>query len=272
MEIHETVILGVLQGLTEFLPVSSSGHLVLGQIFFGVTDSTLAFNISVHLGTLAAIFWVYAKDILNMVRAVCRYAGAWITRKNPDLSRDPDGMLALYVVIGSVPTACIGLLIHRYEDLLFSSAQVVGALLLVTGTILWTSRRFYRDAASACPLNWQRALIIGVSQGLAVLPGISRSGTTIACAMFAGLDRNQAARFSFLLSIPAIIGAEFLTVMASSDKGSGLDTATFLGTAAAFVTGLVALKLLIRLVHTGRFHLFAPYCWAVGVLVLLSRL
>jgi undecaprenyl-diphosphatase len=269
MEIYQAIILGILQGLTEFLPVSSSGHLVLGQIFFEISEPSLAFNISVHMGTLGAVVVVYFTDIRSMLVSVLSGLAGLLKRQVIAIESDDHLRLALFILAGSIPTALIGLGLKQFEAVLFSSPLLVGAMLLVTGTILWVSRRFYRSGPVGIPLDLKRALMIGVSQGLAVIPGISRSGTTIACGMFCGLDRQTAARFSFLLSIPAILGAELLSILESLEKGVQLDAAVIYGTLTAFVSGLIALKLLIKLVNAGKFHLFAPYCWLIGILVLL---
>ena len=201
MDIHQGIILGALQGLTEFLPVSSSGHLVLGQLFFGITESVLSFDISVHMGTLMAV--------------------------------------------------------------------LVGFMLILTGLILWGSRRFYANEPGQVKFTLGRALWIGLVQGCAVIPGISRSGSTISAGLAVGLDRDTAARFSFLMSIPAIVGAQILSLRHTISQGLNIDPATICGTIVAFVTGLVALKLLLKLVHSGKFHYFAPYCWGLGLLVLV---
>jgi undecaprenyl-diphosphatase len=194
---------------------------------------------------------------------------AGLLKRQPiPIESDDHLRLALFILAGSIPTALIGLGLKQFEAVLFSSALLVGAMLLVTGIILWVSRGFYRSGAVGIPLDLKRALMIGVSQGLAVIPGISRSGTTIACGMFCGLDRQTAARFSFLLSIPAILGAELLSILESLEQGVQLDAAVIYGTLTAFVSGLIALKLLIKLVNAGKFHLFAPYCWLIGILVL----
>jgi undecaprenyl-diphosphatase len=272
MEIYQAVILGIVQGLTEFLPVSSSGHLVLGQIFFGMTESSLAFNISVHMGTLGAVVAVYFADIRSMLVSVVSCLSDIVKKQSVHLESDAHLRLALLILAGSVPTALIGLGLKQFEEILFTSSRLVGGMLLVTGTILWISRGFYRTEKTGKPLDFKRALMIGISQGLAVIPGISRAGTTIACGMFSGLDRQTAARFSFLLSIPAILGAEFISILESLDQGMQLDAAVIYGTLVAFVSGLIALKLLIKLVHAGKFHLFAPYCWLIGILVLLSTI
>jgi undecaprenyl-diphosphatase len=265
MEIYQGIILGILQGLTEFLPVSSSGHLVLGQLYFKITQSGLAFDIAVHMGTLAAVVVVYFKDIRAMLVSLFLYMGG--SRQE---TADDNLIMAGCILAGSIPTAIIGYALKQFEDVLFTSSALVGAMLLTTGTILWMSRRFYRDTGGG--LTLKQALIIGVVQGFAVIPGVSRSGTTIAAGMVSGLDRSLAARFSFLLSIPAIAGAQVVSMKDALETGVLVDPATIYGTIVSFVVGLMALKLLIRLVHAGRFHLFAPYCWIVGALVLLLNL
>jgi undecaprenyl-diphosphatase len=224
------------------------------------------------MGTLGAVVAVYFADLKNMAVSLMSGTARMVKRQPVLLESDPHLKLAMFILAGSVPTALIGLGLKQFEAILFTSALLVGVMLLVTGTILWVSRGFYRTEKTGKPLDLKRALMIGISQGLAVIPGISRAGTTIACGMFSGLDRQTAARFSFLLSIPAILGAEFISVLESLDRGMQLDAVVIYGTLVAFVSGLIALKLLIKLVHAGKFHLFAPYCWLIGILVLLSTI
>ena len=273
MELYQGIILGIIQGLTEFLPVSSSGHLVLGQIFFGITQSQLIFDISVHIGTLLAVLVVYASDIRDILVSVSRFISkAVLLRPATHLVKEDKNLyLAGLILIGSVPTAFIGLFLKQFEDIIFSSTFLVGIMLILTGTILWASKNFYFNKSKKGGFGIKQASIIGISQGLAVIPGISRSGTTIAVGMFLGLDRHNAAKFSFLLSIPAILGAQVLSIKDMINKGLVIDQVTIYATIASFITGLIALKLLLSLVHSGRFHLFAPYCWLVGSLVLLSK-
>jgi len=273
MELYQGIILGIIQGLTEFLPVSSSGHLVLGQIFFGITQSQLIFDISVHVGTLLAVLVVYASDIRDILISVFRFISKAILLKPVKhlVKEDKNLYLAGLILIGSVPTAFIGLFLKQFEDIIFSSTVLVGSMLILTGTILWASKNFYSSKDKKKEFGIKQASIIGISQGLAVIPGISRSGTTIAVGMFLGLDRHNAAKFSFLLSIPAILGAQVLSIKDMIDKGLVIDQVTIYATIASFITGLIALKLLLSLVHSGRFHLFAPYCWLIGSLVLLSK-
>ena len=273
MELYQGIILGIIQGLTEFLPVSSSGHLVLGQIFFGITQSQLAFDISVHMGTLLAVLVVYASNISAMLVSVFNFISKAILLKPVAhlFKEDKNLKLAYLILLGSIPTALIGLFLKQFEHILFSSAVLVGTMLILTGTILWVSRNYYFTENKKKGLGIKQALITGVGQGLAVTPGISRSGTTIALGMFLGLDRNNAAQFSFLLSIPAILGAQILSIKDMINNGLVIDPVTIYATIASFITGLIALKLLLSLVHSGRFHIFAPYCWLIGSLVLLSK-
>ncbi len=274
MELYQGIILGVLQGLTEFLPVSSSGHLVLGQIFFGMTESQLIFDISVHVGTLLAVIVVYLKDIGSILKSTinaapklfspAKFSAAW--------QEDPNLRFAGFIIIGSIPTAIIGLFLKEFEHVLFSSMLLVGCMLILTGTILWLSKRFYGDKKTEKQLGFKNAIGIGIIQGLAVIPGVSRSGSTIATGLFFGLSRDQAAKFSFLLSIPAIVGAEILGIKDIVEQGLSIDPVTIYATITSFIIGLIALKILLKLVHSGKFHLFAPYCWLVGVLVVLSKI
>lgn len=277
MELYQGIILGIVQGLTEFLPVSSSGHLVLGQIFFGMTQSQLAFDISVHMGTLLAVVVVYASDILAIILSLFRFAGKLFLLKPPVslISQDQNLQMAGLIAVGSIPTAILGLVLKQFEHVLFTSQLLVGIMLILTGTILWVSRRYYFNEHKVSGSGIQlagKALFVGFCQGCAVVPGISRSGVTIAAGMVMGFDRDRAARFSFLLSIPAILGAQVLSMKDMMGKAPVLDHVTIYAAVVSFITGLIALKLLLKLVHSGRFHLFAPYCWIIGALVIFTKL
>jgi undecaprenyl-diphosphatase len=268
METYQGVILGVVQGLTEFLPVSSSGHLVLGQHLFGITEPALSFDISLHVGTLAAVVLVFFREILAMAGAAVRLAAAG-KGAGALFRQDPDVRLLGLILAGSVPTAVLGLLVKKYAMGLFASVAFAGAMLLVTGTVLWLTRRAPAEGVGFGGFSYGRAFWIGTAQGLAVLPGISRSGSTISAALFLGMDREAAGRFSFLLSLPAIVGAEILSLKDSLETGGlVLDAATVYGTLAAAVVGYGALIVLLRIVRQGRLYLFAPYCWAVGLIAL----
>lgn len=265
MNTFQAVVLGALQGLTEFLPVSSSGHLVLGQHLFGLREAALFFDVSVHAGTLLAVMIFFRQEILAILRAL---AGLLRNRSGgASLQADPEVRMAMLIVIGSVPTALIGLGFHRIADRLFSSIFIVGCCLLATGGLLWATRWARASADGMFRFSAAKALAIGTVQGLAILPGVSRSGSTIAAGLFLGLPGDVAARYSFLLSIPAILGAQLLQVLDLGEAGNEavLNVPVLAGTATAFVVGYASLAMLVYIVNRGRMHLFAPYCWIVGV-------
>lgn len=270
MEPIQAMILGAVQGITEFLPVSSSGHLVLFQHLFGLKHAELFFDISVHMGTLGAVIIFFRKEIGAILSSLYRTATG-LGKKEISFREswnDPEVKLALLIVIGSIPTAIIGLLFHRIADQLFSSVFLVGITLVITGIVLWGTRRSAAEGREISGFTVSSALMIGIVQGMAILPGISRSGSTIAAGLYLGLDRSVAARFSFLLSIPAIVGAEILGL--KDLEGSLLpDTVTAIGTVTAFVVGYLSLAMLMYIIKRGRLYLFAPYCWLVGAAALV---
>ena len=272
MEIYQGVVLGILQGLAEFLPVSSSGHLVLGQHLFGLTEPAMDFDIAVHMGTLLAVVVVFYRDIKEIVLSLIALAGNLLQGKGSDALDDPAVKMAALIVTGSIPTGFMGLFLKQYTDTLFASVPLVGAMLLVTGTFLWGTRTVSTEGHRIPGFGFRTAFFIGVCQGGAILPGISRSGATITAGLFGGIDRETAARFSFLLSIPAILGAELLSLKDTLGAGFAVDQVVLVGTLASFITGYGALILLLRIVKKGRLHLFAPYCWTIGSLALIIGL
>ncbi len=272
MEIYQGIILGILQGLTEFLPVSSSGHLALGQSFFDITEPALFFDVSLHMGTLLAVIVVFFKDIKGMVLALLMLVKQLFSGQNtgPMIKNNEEIRFAFLIIIGSIPTAFLGLGFKPYVHMLFSSVFFVGCMLLITGTFLWMTRTAPSQGDGIMVFGVKRALLVGVCQGMAVIPGISRSGATISASLFSGIDREIAARFSFLLSIPAIVGAMILSFKDFIEDGSAINiTATLCGTLIAFVVGYGALIFLMRIVKKGRLHLFAPYCWVLGAIAIV---
>ncbi|SMC38228.1 Undecaprenyl-diphosphatase [Desulfocicer vacuolatum DSM 3385] len=273
MEIYQGIILGILQGLTEFLPVSSSGHLALGQSFFGITEPALFFDVSLHMGTLLAVVVVFFQDIKRMLISLFELIKLIFSGKEflETVKTDENVRLAFLIIVASIPTAFLGLGFKPYVHTLFSSVSFVGCMLLVTGTFLWMTRHVAPQGDGVMTFGMKRALLVGLCQGLAVIPGISRSGATISAGLFGGIDRETAARFSFLLSIPAIVGAEILSIKDFMQHGSSIDLgATLCGTVIAFVVGYGALIFLMRIVRKGRLHLFAPYCWALGIVAIIA--
>jgi len=266
MDALTSMILGIVQGLTEFLPISSSGHLVLFQHGFGFHEPELLLDTSLHVGTLLAVVLYFRRDVAAMGRELRALIAPGGSGESPvPLLERLRGSMVTWVVVGNVPTAVIGAVFRGPLERLFGSVAVVGVMLLVTGGLLAVTKAVPEGNRR---LGLLTALAVGTAQGLAIIPGISRSGATIACGLLVGLNRESAARFSFLLSIPAIAGALGLQLATGTAQGPGAIVILSGGIAAA-VVGLVALRFLMGLVRRGRFSWFAPYCWAVGFAVLL---
>lgn len=257
MSLWEAAILGLVQGLTEFLPISSSGHLVLFQKLFGIAEDALIFDVSLHLGTLVAVLVVFWSDIWNMVRR-------------------PFSRLTLLVVAGTIPTALIGLSLSDFFEELFKSGKTLGLEFLVTGAVLWWAESVRSQNKNLQQTGYLDALFIGTMQGLAIMPAISRSGLTIAGALFRGLNRELAARYSFLLSVPAILGAAVFTakpLLSNPQLAAGVEPVPMLvGTLVAAVSGFAAVKFMLRLLTQGSIRVFSYYVWALGGLILVDQL
>lgn len=270
MNTLQTTILGIIQGLTEFLPVSSSGHLVFFQNLFGFTEPELLLDTALHLGTLLAVCIYFRSDLLKMVSESWGYVRDRLgsRRVTPGSAHDSHAKLTWWVIVGTIPTGLIGLFFRHPLENLFGSVSLVGAMLLVTGGILALTRIAPGASRQRRELGYAAVLIIGTIQGMAIIPGISRSGATIACGLILGLKRETAGRYSFLLSIPAIVGAVVLQLHGAEISRVGV-VPLLSGFALSAVTGLVALKVLMGMVRKGHLAYFAPYCWALGLVVLL---
>ena len=253
----EALILGVVQGLTEFLPVSSSGHLVIGQVLLGIHDEGgLLFEVAVHFATLVAIVLFYRARIGRLVVGALKGKGE-------------DWRYIGKLALGTLPALLVGLFARDAVEGLFAIPSVVGWSLLVTGTFLWTTRWTLPEAHAEEP-SWAASLWIGCAQALAIVPGISRSGATVAAALALGVAPAAAAEFSFLLGVVAISGAVTLVIpelsVVPADQWPGLLT----GAAAAMLSGLIALRLFVWLLRQRAFYAFAYYDWAAGALVLIA--
>ena len=255
----QAIWLGVVQGLTEFLPVSSSGHLVLGQHLLGLNEPEMLFDVAVHVGTLLAVAAYFWRDLWAMLR------GLWGRDEEAERGR----RLIWLVFVGSVPTAIIGVLFRHDFEALFASVTAVGIALIITGFLLMATHFAPPPRREIWRVGAGRALIVGFVQGLAITPGISRSGSTISAALMLGVERKLAAQYSFLLSLPAILGALVLHLKDLGPEQEVAWTPLLLGGAVAGVTGLVALRLLIGVVQRGGLHWFAFYCWAIGAAALI---
>jgi undecaprenyl-diphosphatase len=274
MTFLESIVLGAVQGFTEFLPVSSSGHLVLGHALFGsVGEDNLLFDVAVHLGTLAAVFVFYRDDLKKMIPAIPSFVG-WAFKGFPKEQGTLVLRQMLAIVVTTIPTAIIGLAFKDTFEALFDNLLGVGVGFLVTATLLTLSGKLASryppkaEGAVAEAPTTKQAFIIGLMQSVAITPGISRSGSTVATALMLGVEREMAARHSFLCSIPAIIGAALLTARkvegaTSSDLamcGAGLVVSAF--------TGYFALQLLTRFVKSGSFYKFAYYVAPLGIVTI----
>lgn len=263
MSLIQAVLMGLLQGATEFLPVSSSGHLVIVPWLLGWPDPGLAFDSVLHLGTLLAVLLYMRADIVTVV------AGWWrsVRRRSLEL---PEERLGWLIVISTIPGAVFGFLAEDYFEALFASPRAVALLLLVTGVLLVASERLGRRARDMQQAGWRDAVWIGLAQALAIAPGLSRSGTTIAGGLLRGLRREDAARYSFLMVIPIIAGAAGLQIVKLI--GAGVDAAQvanlLVGFAIAFLAGYAAISFLLSYLRTRSLLPFAVYCWGFGLLTL----
>ncbi len=253
MNVLSVVILSVVQGITEWLPVSSSGHLVLFQQFLGLPNDVF-FDAMLHLATLLALVFVFRKDVLDMFWAVIH----WNTTS-------ADFKMFWYVVVGTIPIGLIGLLFRDLVESAFSSLLVVGLGLLFTGSLLWFTKY---SPITKKRLSVRKAFLIGVFQVLALVPGVSRSGTTLSTSSFLGLSSEDAARFSFLLFLPAVLGAGLLQLF--SVELSSVDWfSVIVGFVLTTTIGVFTLRWLLGIIKRGKLHYFSWYCWLVGMLVLM---
>lgn len=256
----QAIILGIIQGITEFFPVSSSGHLVIFQALFGMKEPQLAFDIFLHFGTLVSIIVFFHKDIVNLFSRVdCQGQPTRFFRST-----------LFYIAIATVPTFIIGFFFKDTVEGLFADPRLVGAMLLVTGAWLFFASRRSKNIKEPSGLNLLNSIVMGIAQGLAVVPGISRSGATIGAGLATGLGRENAFRVSFLMAIPAIAGACILKAHKITTVAAKGEALMFLagGTAAA-VTGVITLRALLGIVKNNKLSFFGIYCILAGILVII---
>ena len=271
MDIIQAIILGIVQGLTEFLPVSSSAHLVFMTDIFGLPQN-VAFDTILHLGTLVAVVGYFWKDILTIISAfISSVLDIFRGRFKEGLEEKPFKKLSWLLVIGTIPAGLAGILFQKQFEALFSDVLYVGFFLIVTGLLLWGAERVKPGTKDVKDITFKNALVIGLFQAIAIAPGISRSGATISAGLFSGLNRELAERFSFLLSIPAILGATIVQMrhINSIDISTITLIASFL---AAMIFGYLAIKLLLKIIKERTLMIFAYYCWIVGVAAIIISL
>jgi undecaprenyl-diphosphatase len=262
-QLIKALILGIIQGLTEWLPISSTGHLKIVEhyIQFLTPENTLLFEFTLHIGTLIVVFLFFRTDIKNILSALAHL----------DFHTE-NGKLVPLIIVGTIPAAIIGVVLQRLVTSTFQNLLPIATAVTMFGIILYITKT---GKEKTDQISYLTAALIGIAEGIAVIPGVSRSGATIAVALLLGIRREKAFEFSFLLSIPAIIGAIGYTYYqdAATLATAGLDWATILiGITAAMITGYLALKLLWKILANKKFHYFAAYCWLLGITLIALTL
>ncbi len=279
MTIWLAMLLGLVQGVAEFLPISSSGHLAIIQNLFGlknVEQEYVLFDVLLHLGTLVAVFIVYRREIWEMILAFIA-----LFKKKPAAAQQPAGAarqnpsarLILLLIVATLPLVLI-LPVNQYIEKLFYSLTFVGIALIVTGVLLFLSDRVRQGGKTEKNATVKDAVIVGLAQAVATLPGVSRSGTTITVGLFQGFERSFAVRFSFLLSIPAVLGANILSLIGALKESfdTSLLPAYLAGVVVAMVSGYFSMRFLKRIVEKNHFGRFAYYCWGIGAVAVVASI
>lgn len=267
-EIVQAIVLGIAQGLTEFIPVSSSGHLVIVPWLLGWEQPSLLFDTALHWGTLISILVYFWPNLWVIFQATLGSFYQWSLA-------DPNARLGWFIAVGSIPTVVAGLLFKNFFESLFASPLAAGCFLLVTAALLAGSEQIaqrHRPVNDLSTMSWGQAILIGLAQAMALAPGISRSGSTMAAGLSAGLLREEAARFSFLLGIPAFFGAALLqltdAMAADSSEVVAQLPELILGTVVSALVGYLAISGLLNYLRRRSLYLFAAYCLVVGLLVI----
>jgi undecaprenyl-diphosphatase len=269
VDLIKVVVLGILQGLSEFLPISSSGHLVIAEHLMNFSESGLAFEVFVHFGSLLAVLWVFRKEIIQLLAAI----PAIFRLSSPELDTEKRSyaLLDIYIIIASIPAALIGIFFEEQIAIIFENHIFAFVMLFITGLIVWSSR-YAREKNKA--IGSGSSFLIGCAQAIAILPGISRSGSTIVTALWLGIPRETAAKFSFLMSVPVILGATvlkvrevFLNPLSQSELGN-----LILASLAALISGYFAIRWLLEIIRRKKLEWFGLYCMVVSLLGLTYHL
>lgn len=274
MTVLHAILLGIVQGLTEFFPISSSGHLVVIQHFFGLKQDMLAFDIVVHWGTLLAVLIYFWKDILRLMADTLLFFVKFPFKRStePIFRAHPFAVPGCFILLSTAATGIIAMVFREGFESLFGSVISVGICWLITGVFLLLSRRFQNGDRTLLEMNHQDSFVIGLVQGFAIMPGISRSGATVITGMAMGLEKEDAARYSFFLAIPAILGAGFLEFHSAVALLTQYPVAVCSGFCAAAVSGYLGILFLLRLIRSGKFFIFGFYCLTAALLVLIYGL
>ena len=274
MTLFESIILGLVQGLAEFLPISSSGHLAALQYIFGIDGSNvLTCTVMLHFGTLVAIFVVYWKDIVDLVKELFATIKDICTGQGVQVNKNDTRKLGFMIITASVPTAIIGLLLNDFFESLYARMTVIGVCLIITGCGLFFAERYGGGKRTIKDMNFRNAFFIGLCQSVAIMPGISRSGATMIGGLACKFDRAFAVRYAFLISIPSVLGAFLLEVpeaVRSVSDGTGMSLGVMLaGIAVAAVSGYAAIKVMIKAVTNKKLMYFSVYTWIAGAALII---
>lgn len=289
MNLFQAIILGFIQGVAEFLPISSSGHLAIAKKLFGLSDVGLTFDLLLHFGTLVAVFVVYWKDIFKLIvegvlilRDVCVNIGYFVmnlSKKNSKKYRNvvstPYRKFVMLIIVSTIPTGIIGLVFKKIFNMDNPSLLVVGLSLLITATLLLIVDDLPGHGKKEKEVTYKNATIVGIAQGIATLPGLSRSGTTIAVEMLNGFDKKFAVKYSFIMSIPAILGANILDLKDMFDPANKISGGVLFnyiaGTVVAGFVGFICIKAMLVLIKNKKFKYFSYYCYAVGAIAIIAN-
>lgn len=281
MTIIKAIILGIIQGLAEFLPISSSGHLALAKGFFGMEEAPMAFDVFLHLGTLIAVFAIYYKDIFEIIKeffGICADIIANIItffkgdKKYRKIIKTPYRRFTVLVIVSTIPTAIIGVLLKKTVERSAETLLIPGICLLVTAVMLFISDNLKDGNKTEKNTSWWNALFIGACQGVATMPGISRSGTTITAGLVSGLKRDFVVKYSFIMSIPAILGAVVLEIPKMKDSLSTVPTSCYVvGVITSAIVGYICIKAMLVIVKKKKFKYFSYYCALIGIAAIIGH-
>ena len=269
----EAIVLGIFQGVAEFLPISSSGHLALLQKLFGIKEGNLFFTEMLHMGTLISICIVYFKDISKMIKEFFNLI-LQLLKGNKDIKINKHHKLAFLIIIGSIPTAIIGLSFEDFFESLYTSMLPIGFAFIITGVLLYFAEKKSFQNKNINTMSYLDSLIIGTAQGIAIIPGISRSGSTIVAGLFRGLNKPLATEYSFLLALPATFGAGLLGIikLIKTDTEIIINPPLLVGVLLSAVVGVLSIRFLIKILNKNKLYYFSYYLWLLGVITIVSQL
>ena len=271
----ESIVLGLVQGLTEFLPVSSSGHLALLQHFFGVrSDSVMIFTVMLHVGTLVSVFIMYRSDIWILIKELFLTIKDLFTGKGLRLQERPMRKLGVMIIVATIPTTVMGLGLNKFFEALNTNIPAIGIAWIVTDFLLFFADRTGDGNRNIEKMNFRNGVFIGVMQGIAICPGVSRSGSTMVGGLLTGLEREFAVKFAFLISIPTILGAAVLEIpqaLNATASGSMEAGPMLAGIVVAAVSGVLAIKAMIKVVVAQKLKYFSYYVWALGIFAIVYK-